>query len=112
MRELVEAVDTPTVTRTAGLLTPPSTRKRTFAAMEDAEVDAMGATPDVSVVLETPSKTTSVKAEAPATAPDIETPARPIKRQRSLAGDIGILVLGVAIGSVGTIAGLLQLAGE
>lgn len=114
VRELEELVTTPTATRTAGLLTPPSTRKRTFAVMEDAEVDATGAAPvdEVSVVLETPSKTASVKATTPAAAPDFEAPARPAKRQRSLAGDVGILVLGVTIGAVGTIAGLLQLAGE
>ncbi|KAL1408977.1 hypothetical protein Q8F55_005794 [Vanrija albida] len=110
-----EAMSTPTVTRAAGLLTPPSTRKRTFAAMEDAEVDATGAAPAIEVTaaaLETPSKPGPVKAATPAPVADAPAPERRIKRQRGLASDIGLVAFGVALGAVGTIAGLLQLAGE
>jgi hypothetical protein len=38
--------------------------------------------------------------------------ARPVKRFRALAGSVGLVVLGAALGSVGTIAGLMQLAPE
>ena len=39
-----------------------------------------------------------------------EAETRPIKRPRRIASSIGLIVLGAALGSVGTIAGLMQLA--
>jgi hypothetical protein len=74
-----------------GPITPPTTLKRTLSTAFD---DAAG-----------PSTIAKGPANMPA---DIE--ARPTKRLRSIGKTVGLLAIGAVVGSMGTIAGLMQLA--
>ncbi|WWD19492.1 hypothetical protein CI109_103953 [Kwoniella shandongensis] len=74
-----------------GPVTPPSTRKR---SLPEEFVTATESTPDSSIAQDEPKVDDS----------------RPIKRARGFGSAIGLVAFGVALGSMGTIAGLMQIA--
>ncbi|KAL7418297.1 hypothetical protein Q5752_006753 [Cryptotrichosporon argae] len=78
--------------------TPPSLRKRDLDAFVRSQAD------DVDVAIST--EDTPIALGQAHVAPE----DRPIKKLRSLAGTVGLIAFGAALGSVGTIAGLMQLA--